>query len=139
MAQNYGVDIQRWNGQDYDTILPTPDAHASTHQANGSDPLTLQTGNYGDNTITKQKLASGATYTSIAVTLTTANWSSNTQTVNVAGVTASNAVIVSAAPASYLSYSEFGVYCSAQGAGTLTFTCDSTPDVNLTVNVLIPT
>ena len=139
MAQNYGVDIQRWNGQDYDTILPTPDAHASTHQANGSDPLTLQTGNYGDNTITKQKLASGATYTSIAATLTTANWSSNTQTVNVAGVTASNAVIVSAAPASYLSYSEFGVYCSAQGAGTLTFTCDSTPDVNLTVNVLIPT
>ena len=139
MAQNYGVDIQRWNGQDYDTILPTPDAHASTHQANGSDPLTLQTGNYGDNTITKQKLASGATYTSIAATLTTANWSSNTQTVNVTGVTASNAVIVSAAPASYLSYSEFGVYCSAQGAGTLTFTCDSTPDVNLTVNVLIPT
>ena len=139
MAQNYGVDIQRWNGQDYDTILPTPDAHASTHQADGSDPLILQTGNYGNNTITKQKLASGATYTSIAVTLATANWSSNTQTVNVTGVTASNAVIVSAAPASYLSYSEFGVYCSAQGAGTLTFTCDSTPDVNLTVNVLIPT
>ena len=139
MAQNYGVDIQRWNGQDYDTILPTPDAHASTHQADGSDPLILQTGNYGNGTITKQKLASGATYTSIAATLTTANWSSNTQTVNVAGVTASNAVIVSAAPASYLSYGEFGVYCSAQGAGILTFTCDSTPDVNLTVNVLIPT
>ena len=139
MAQNYGVDIQRWNGQDYDTILPTPDAHASTHQANGSDPLTLQTGNYGDNTVTKQKLAEGATYTSIAVTLATANWSNNIQTVNVAGVTANNAVIVSAAPASYLSYGEFGVYCSAQGAGTLTFTCDSTPDVNLTVNVLIPT
>ena len=139
MAQNYEIDIKRFNGQDYDTLLPTPASHASTHQADGSDPLTLQTGNYGDNTITKQKLASGATYTSIAVTLTTANWSSNTQTVNVAGVTASNAVIVSAAPASYLSYSEFGVYCSAQGAGTLTFTCDSAPDVNLTVNVLIPT
>lgn len=139
MAQNYGVDIQRWNGQDYDTILPTPDAHADTHKADGSDPLILQTGNYGDNTITKGKLVSGATYTPIAVTLTTANWSSNTQAVNVAGVTANNAVIVSAAPASYLSYGEFGVYCSAQGAGTLTFTCDSTPDVNLTVNVLIPT
>lgn len=139
MAQNYGVDIQRWNGQDYDTILPTPDAHASTHQADGSDPLILQTGNYGNGTITKQKLASGATYTSIAVTLTAANWSSNTQTVNVAGVTASNAVIVSAVPASYLSYSEFGVYCSAQGAGTLTFTCDSAPDIDLIVNVLIPT
>ena len=139
MAQNYEIDIKRFNGQDYDTLLPTPAAHADTHKADGSDPLFLQTGNYGDNTVTKQKLAVGATYTSIAVTLTTANWSSNTQTVNVAGVTASNAVVVSASPASYLSYGEFGVYCSAQGAGTLTFTCDSTPDVNLTVNVLIPT
>ena len=139
MAQNYEIDIKRFNGQDYDTLLPTPADHADTHKADGSDPLFLQTGNYGDNTVTKQKLAVGATYTSIAVTLATANWSNNTQTVNVAGVTASNAVIVSAAPASYLSYSEFGVYCSAQGAGTLTFTCDSTPDVNLTVNVLIPT
>ena len=139
MAQNYEIDIKRFNGQDYDTLLPTPAAHASTHQAGGSDPITLQTGNYGNKTVTKEKLASGATYTSIEVALTTVNWSSNTQTVNVAGVTASNAVVVSASPASYLSYGEFGVYCSAQGAGTLTFTCDSTPDVNLTVNVLIPT
>ena len=139
MAQNYEIDIKRFNGQDYDTLLPTPASHASTHQADGSDPITLQTGNYGNKTVTKEKLASGATYTSIEVALTTVNWSSNTQTVNVAGVTASNAVVVSASPASYLSYGEFGVYCSAQGAGTLTFTCDSTPDVNLTVNVLIPT
>ena len=139
MAQNYGVDIQRWNGQDYDTILPTPDAHASTHQANGSDPLILQTGNYGDGTITKVKLASGATYTQLTVTLTVAGWSDNSQTVTASGVTASNAVVVSPTPDSYLSYGEFGVYCSAQGAGTLTFTCDSAPDVNLTVNVLIPT
>lgn len=63
MAQNYGVDIQRWNGQDYDTILPTPDAHASTHQANGSDPLILQTGNYGNKTITNGKLADGVVST----------------------------------------------------------------------------
>ena len=64
MAQNYGVDIQRWNGQDYDTILPTPDAHASTHQANGSDPLILQTGNYGDKTVTSDKLGDAAVVTS---------------------------------------------------------------------------
>ena len=56
MAQNYEIDIKRFNGQDYDTLLPTPASHASTHQANGSDPITLQTGNYGDGTITKVKL-----------------------------------------------------------------------------------
>lgn len=138
MAQNYEIDIKRFNGQDYDTLLPTPASHASTHQANGSDPLTLQTGNYGNGTITKPKLASGATYTQIAITLTVAGWSNNSQTVTVSGVTANNAVVVSPMPDSYLSYGEFGVYCSAQATNSLTFVCDSAPDVALTVNVLMP-
>ena len=138
MAQNYEIDIKRFNGQDHDTLLPTPASHASTHQANGSDPITLQTGNYGDGTITKVKLASGATYTQLAVTLTVAGWSNNSQTVTVSGVTANNAVVVSPTPDSYISYGEFGVYCSAQAANSLTFVCDSVPDVNLTVNVLMP-
>ena len=139
MAQNYEIDIKRFNGQDYDTLLPTPATHASTHQADGSDPLTLQTGNYGDGTITKVKLASGATYTQLTVTLTVAGWSDNSQTVTASGVTANNAVVVSPAPDSYVSYGEFGVYCSAQAAGTLTFTCDSVPTTDITVNVIIPT
>ena len=138
MAQNYEIDMKRFNGQDYDTLLPTPASHASTHQADGSDPLTLQTGNYGDGTITKVKLTSGATYTQLTVTLTVAGWSDNSQTVTVSGVTANNAVVVSPAPSSYRSYGEFGVYCSAQAANSLTFVCDSVPDVALTVNVFIP-
>ena len=70
MAQNYEIDIKRFNGQDYDTLLPTPAAHASTHQADGSDPLTLQTGNYvnssiptsayQDSSVTRAKLAQDA-------------------------------------------------------------------------------
>lgn len=138
MAQNYEIDIKRFNGQDYDTLLPTPASHASTHQANGSDPITLQTGNYGNGTVTKAKLASGATYTQLAVTLTVAGWANNSQTVTASGVTANNAVVVSPTPDSYLSYGEFGVYCSAQAVNSLTFVCDSTPDVALTVNILIP-
>ena len=138
MAQNYEIDVMRFNGQDYDTLLPTPASHASTHKADGSDPLTLQTGNYGDGTITKIKLASGATYTQIAITLTVAGWSDNSQTVTVSGVTDNNAVVISPAPSSYSSYGEFGVYCSAQAANRLTFVCDSVPDVALTVNVFIP-
>lgn len=77
MAQNYEIDIKRFNGQDYDTLLPTPAAHASTHQADGSDPLTLQTGNYGDASIptsayqnasvTRAKLAQDALYSPILV------------------------------------------------------------------------
>ena len=72
MAQNYEIDIKRFNGQDYDTLLPTPATHASTHQADGSDPLTLQTGNYGalsiptsayqNASVTRAKLANDALY-----------------------------------------------------------------------------
>lgn len=69
--------------------------------------------------------------------LTTSGWSNSTQTVSVSGVTASNTVIVSAAPASIGDYSTCGVYCSAQGSGTLTFTCFDTPESAITVNVMI--
>lgn len=72
MAQNYEIDIKRFNGQDYDTLLPTPASHASTHQADGSDPLTLQAGNYGalsvptsayqNASVTRAKLANNALY-----------------------------------------------------------------------------
>ena len=71
-------------------------------------------------------------------TLTVAGWSSaNTQTVNVTGVTADNAVIVSYAPSSKDDYIAADVYCSAQGSGTLTFSCNTIPTVAITVNVLI--
>ena len=75
--------------------------------------------------------------TTTTVTLTTAWWSSSTQAVSVTGVTASNTVIVSPAPSSISDYTDNWVYCSAQGSGTLTFTCDSTPSNDITVNVVI--
>lgn len=62
MAQEYGIDIQRWNGNDYDTLKPTPDSHADSHKASGSDPIVMQTGNYGDKTVTRAKLANDALY-----------------------------------------------------------------------------
>lgn len=69
--------------------------------------------------------------------LTVAGWSNNTQTVSVTGVTASNNVIVAPAPASQADYTAAGIICTAQGAGTLTFTCTTVPSSAITVNVLI--
>ena len=74
---------------------------------------------------------------STSVTLTAAGWSSGTQTVSVAGVTADNHVIVAPAPASRDAYINSDVRCTAQGAGRLTFTAASTPTVNITVNIII--
>ena len=75
--------------------------------------------------------------TTITVTLTSAWWSSNSQTVSATGVTASNTVIVSPAPSDIGDYADKWVYCSAQGSGTLTFGCDTAPSGDITVNVLI--
>ena len=73
------------------------------------------------------------------VSLPVSGWSNKQQTVSVNGVTASNVVIVTAAPASYEHYNECTVRCSAQAAGKLTFTCTDTPTAALTANVLILT
>lgn len=70
-------------------------------------------------------------------TLAVADWSSNTQTVNVTGVTASNVVFVSPAPASAADYAAAGIVCTVQGSGTLTFTCTTVPTNAITVNVVI--
>lgn len=74
---------------------------------------------------------------SLTVTLVAANWSANSQTVTATGVTASNDVFVSPAPASASDYSTAGIICTAQGANSLTFTCDTTPVTDITVNVAI--
>ena len=72
-----------------------------------------------------------------AATLTVQGWTNRTQTVSVPGVTSSSTVIVSPAPASVPAYAAAQVYCSAQGAGTLTFACGTVPAADLTVNVVI--
>jgi len=107
-------------------------------QPQGSS-LPSQTGNAGKFLTTDGTDASWADITSTPSTMPTlavADWSSNTQTVNVTGVTATNTVFVSPAPASAADYASAGIVCTAQGAGTLTFTCTTTPTNAITVNVV---
>jgi hypothetical protein len=78
-----------------------------------------------------------ANFKSVSVSLPVASWSSNSQTVTVSGVTATNTVVVSPAPASFGDYSTSVVHCTAQGSNSLTFTCSEVPAGALTVNVLI--
>ena len=76
---------------------------------------------------------------SATVTLSKNAWSGNSQTINVSNVTASSLVTVAPVPTAQnrTAYLEAGVYCSAQGAGTLTFVCEDVPSVNLNVNIQI--
>lgn len=73
----------------------------------------------------------------VTVTLPAAGWAENGQTVNVGGVTAGNTILVGYSPDSFESYSGAGIRCTGQGAGTLSFVCESTPDADVNVNVVI--
>ena len=75
--------------------------------------------------------------TTKSVSLASGSWSDLKQTVSVSGVTSDSIVLVTPAPASYTAYHGSGVYCSAQGSGTLTFTAVNKPTSKLTVNLLL--
>lgn len=84
-------------------------------------------------------IAGKASKTTATASLSTSGWSGSgpyTQAVSVSGVTASNAVVVSPAPASFEEYGACGVRASAQASGKLTFTATAKPAAALTVNVL---
>ena len=74
---------------------------------------------------------------STTASLLVSGWANKVQTVSVPGVTASNNVLITAAPDSFVAWGEAVVYCTAQGEGTLTFTCDEVPATSLTANILI--
>lgn len=77
--------------------------------------------------------------TGASVTLQESGWDADakTQTVSVSGVTATANCIITSAPDSYMAYAEAGVRCTAQGAGTLTFACETVPTSDVSANVLI--
>ena len=117
-----------------DGTIPT-DRFATTPSADGTyvPTLTISSG-----VATRTWTApSGGGSTALSLTLAAANWSNNTITVTATGVTASNNVIVSPAPASQSAYTTAGVMCTAQASDSLTFTCTTTPSSDLTVTILI--
>lgn len=70
-------------------------------------------------------------------TLTAAGWSDKSQTVTVESVTASNTVFVAPASDSQEVWGKAGIVCTAQSAGSLTFTCKSAPTAAVTANIVI--
>lgn len=74
---------------------------------------------------------------STTVVLSASEWTDNSQTVSVDGVTIDGTIIVSPAPNSHSEYANSGVMCTEQQEGSLVFTCDTIPTNDLTVNLLI--
>lgn len=64
-------------------------------------------------------------------------WSNGTCTKSVKSLTDNSTVFVTYAPESAADYLAANIYCSAQGADTLTFACTTTPSVSVKINVLV--
>ena len=77
--------------------------------------------------------------TSSSINIPVATWNATNLncTVSASGVTANNAVVVTPDPASMDVYSAAGIVCTAQAAGTLTFTCKTVPTAAIAVNVMV--
>ena len=78
----------------------------------------------------------GVSYATQAVRILASAWSNMTATVNASAATVTNDVIVTPAPSSVSAWASAGIYCSAQGDGTLTFACTTAPTEAVTANVM---
>ena len=87
-----------------------------------------------DGTIPHARLVNAVSSTSVSIATT--DWSSNTASVTVSGLTATSVVWVAPDNASQSAYTTAGVYASSQSADPLTFTCTQTPTASLTINVV---
>lgn len=105
-----------------DTVLPIPSAEKA------------------GNSIVVNSAGSGyelkLLYESKSVTLLKNGWSSNQQTVTV-NLTAQDNLIVAPTDSSRKAYINSDVYCKQQLENQLVFSCESVPEVDLTVGVLI--
>lgn len=109
----------------YFDALYASKTHKESHKTGGSDA------------IAPADIGAQAEHITRMVSLTATGWSNKSQTVSVSGVTASNTVVLSPAPASQSAYSKAKIVCTAQGSGTLTFTCETVPTAAVNVNVVI--
>lgn len=76
----------------------------------------------------------------IALTLPSAGWQNNQQTVTANGVSGDETkqlILVMPAIVSQVAYMQAGIYCSNQSNNNLTFSCTTVPSENIEVYVTI--
>lgn len=83
--------------------------------------------------------SSGSSVVKATGTLLSTEWDaeSKTQTTEVTGVLADSAILVGPHPDSLTAYGDSQIYATAQANNSVTFTCETIPTTNITVNVFI--
>jgi hypothetical protein len=78
----------------------------------------------------------GALPTSVVLDIPVSSWSGKTATVNVSGMNTTKTVLCSPADNTKEVYSTAGVRLTGQNTGTLTFTCETAPSGQVSVNIV---
>ena len=101
----------------------------------------VETAKILDGNVTYAKLNTDAKSKALTGTADAADWSQvgtvYVQAVGIAGLAASDNIIVSPAPASFRDWRDSGVYCSSQSSLGITLTCDTLPTNDIDVQVLV--
>ena len=125
-----GLTLYNSNIQDYiDNLIEdlVDDAISPSSPSSGNVPTSSAVSTFVDS-----KLPIETT-----VTIAVNDWSNNSCTKQVTGVTASNTIIVAPAPSSINVAANANFYCSAQASGSLTFQVSQTPTASIIVNIVI--
>ena len=112
----------------------------SAHAPSDAQANVIETVKVNGTALTPSSKAVNITVPSVGngtVTLTISGWSSNSQTVSSSIVTENNIVIVTPIPDHQDVYSSSGIKCTSQANGSLVFTCNKLPDINITVNIVV--
>lgn len=135
-------------GQDFGIFFPVNESDNSITIGSGGPAFSVSATNNVEvdrepttaNGVANKAYVDSKSPTSVTVILSASSWSSNTQTVTVSGVSATEtAQLITPTPAiaSQSAYYEAGIMCTGQAANSLTFTCQTVPTSNLTVYVVI--
>ena len=121
-------------------------SHASTHAANGEDPITVAAGNIATGAITREKLAANAVSSTYTATIPTTGWPSQapyTRTIDVDNLLSTDNPIVDIKMDGVSSgnvedvLSAFSkVYRMTAGAGTLTVYALEKPSIAIPLRIL---
>lgn len=92
---------------------------------------------YVDSAVDSAKEYTDGKHKKATSTLLASGWSDGYQTVAVTGVTADNSLFVSVPESGYETYTDSGIRCVEQSAGSLKFKCESSPGDDIAVDILI--
>ena len=90
-------------------------------------------------TLTQNALNNKVEAISTTKLLSKNNWSTNEQTITVAGVTVSNILLISPDNNSTSAWSNFGIVAYSQTINSITFKCNAIPNIDITANIVIIT